>query len=500
MTCIPRQIITALLISCFFGGGLVLSPNTWSAVSGADIYKEVLEGTAIYDDPVLDAYIKELGAEIIAVSEMAGEKFTFTLLDSPDLNAFATRDNYIYVNRGLLNYVSNEAQLVSVLAHEVGHITRDHVTGQEGKATGAQVLSTIAAVLSGSNEVYEAGMAYANSIIRGHGRRNELEADEAGAEYMAKLGYAPTEMLSMLSIMKDYETLQKDRAKAKGASKQTYHGIFSSHPRNDSRLRTVVSKANAVKSKSTRDNGASRYRALTDGLVWGENFLAKEQKPERFSNMRLRVRFDFPKNWVSNANPSPFMASGMPADKSAVLTMQPIARTSQSPEEYLYNHLKVSQLTDGKAIAPARLKGFSGILPGGANRSDSRIAVIYYKLNAYLFSGKIIEQNPTAETNLVLDKDAAAAKEPRDKPKTFAERDEQFVAAINTFRPISSREIAGQKPKTVRYVKATSATTFAKLGPALKLNTVDVQDLRIINGYYPSGEPKAGDWIKIFKQ
>ena len=500
MTCIPRQIIAALLISCVWGGGLVLSPNTWSAVSGADIYKEVLEGTAIYDDPALDAYIKKLGAEIIAVSEMAGEKFTFTLLDSPDLNAFATRDNYIYVNRGLLNYVSNEAQLVSVLAHEVGHITRDHVTGQEGKATGAQMLSAIAAVLSGSNEVYEASMAYANSIIRGHGRRNELEADEAGAEYMAKLGYAPTEMLSMLSIMKDYETLQKDRAKAKGASKQTYHGIFSSHPRNDSRLRTVVSKANSVKSKSTRDNGASRYRALTDGLVWGENFLAKEQKAERFSNMRLRVRFDFPKDWVSNANPSPFMASGMPADKTAVLTMQPIARTSQSPEEYLYNHLKVSQLTDGKAIAPARLKGFSGILPGGENRSDSRIAVIYYKLNAYLFSGEILEQNVTAETDLVSDKDVAAGKEPSEKPKTFAERDQQFVAAINTFRPISSREIAGQKPKTVRYVKATGATTFAKLGPALKLNSVDVQDLRIINGHYPSGEPKAGDWIKIFKQ
>ena len=500
MTCIPRQIIAALLINCVWGGGLVLSPNTWSAVSGADIYKEVLEGTAIYDDPALDAYIKKLGAEIIAVSEMAGEKFTFTLLDSPDLNAFATRDNYIYVNRGLLNYVSNEAQLVSVLAHEVGHITRDHVTGQEGKATGAQLLSAIAAVLSGSNEVYEASMAYANSIIRGHGRRNELEADEAGAEYMAKLGYAPTEMLSMLSIMKDYETLQKDRAKAKGASKQTYHGIFSSHPRNDSRLRTVVSKANAVKSKSTRDNGASRYRALTDGLVWGENFLAKEQKAERFSNMRLRVRFDFPKDWVSNANPSPFMASGMPADKTAVLTMQPIARTSQSPEEYLYNHLKVSQLSDGKAIAPARLKGFSGILPGGENRSDSRIAVIYYKLNAYLFSGEIIEQNATAETDLVSDKDVAAVKEPSEKPKTFAERDLQFVAAINTFRPISSREIAGQKPKTVRYVKATGATTFAKLGPALKLNAVDVQDLRIINGHYPSGEPEAGDWIKIFKQ
>ncbi|MDB4322105.1 M48 family metalloprotease [bacterium] len=471
MPLIRRQIIATALLSL-----LMLAPSAWSAVTGEEIYKEVLEGTALYDDPELDAYIKKLGAEIISVSEMAGEEFTFTLLDSPDLNAFATRDNYIYVNRGLLNYVSNEAQLVSVLAHEVGHITRKHVTGQEGKATGAQILSTIAAVLSGSNEVYEAGMAYANSIIRGHGRRNELEADEAGAEYMAKLGYAPSEMISMLSIMKDYESLQKDRAKAKGASKQTYHGIFSSHPRNDSRLRTVVSKANAVKSTETRDNGASRYRQLTDGLIWGENFLAKEKKPERFSNMRLRVRFDFPKDWKQNANPKPFMASGAPEDKTATLKMRPIARTSQTPEEYLYNYLKVSQLKEGKSIAPARLKGFTGILPGGDKSPDSRIAVVYYKLNAYLFSGEVTEQD------------------------AFIETDKLFVTAINTFRPISSREIAGQKPKTINYVKATSRTTFDGLTKALKLNAVDSQDLRIINGYYPSGEPSAGDWIKIFKQ
>ena len=90
-----RQIIATALLSL-----LMLAPYAWSAVTGEEIYKEVLEGTALYDDPELDAYIKKLGAEIISVSEMAGEEFTFTLLDSPDLNAFATRDNYIYVNRG----------------------------------------------------------------------------------------------------------------------------------------------------------------------------------------------------------------------------------------------------------------------------------------------------------------------------------------------------------------------------------------------------------------
>ncbi|MDG1819303.1 MAG: M48 family metalloprotease [Porticoccaceae bacterium] len=444
--------------------------------TGEDIYKEVLQSTPIYDDPVLDSYIKELGNEIVAQSEMAGEEFTFTLLDSPDLNAFATRDNYVYVNRGLLNYVSNEAQLVSVLAHEVGHITRKHVTGQEGKATGAQILSTIAAVLSGSGEVYEAGMAYANSIIRGHGRRNELEADEAGAEYMAKLGYSPSEMISMLSIMKDYEILQKDRAKARGASKQTYHGIFASHPRNDSRLRTVVSKAQRLQSTETRGDGAARYRELTEGLIWGENFLAKEKKPERYSDMKLRVRFDYPKDWTQTNNASQRSSVGTPESKEAKLSMTPIARTAQSPEEYLYNFLKAAKLEQGSAISPAGLKGFSGILPGGESGPDQRIAVIYYKLNAFVFKGEV------------------------DKPAQFADTDKLFVESIKSFRPISRREIAGQKPKTIHYVKATNATNFDALGKALNLNATELDDLRIINGHYPSGEPVAGDWIKIFKQ
>lgn len=462
----PQLLLTALL----------LAPATQGATTGADIYKEVVQTTPIYKDEKLQAYIEKLGEEIISVSEMAGEKFIFTLLDSPDLNAFATRDNYIYVNRGLLNYVSNEAELVSVLAHEVGHITRDHVTGQEGQATGAQILSTIAAVLSGSNEVYEAGMAYANSIIRGHGRRNELEADEAGAKYMAKLGYAPSEMISMLSMMKDYEALQKKRAKSKGASKQTYHGIFSTHPRNDSRLRTVVSRANAFKAEESRDNGEAVYRSLTQGLIWGENFLAKEKKPERFSDMRLRVRFDFPKDWVQDSNNNKVLAIGAAEDKSARLSLQAIARTSQSPEEYLYNYLNVPQLKDSKTIAPARLKGFSGILPGKDGATDARIALIYYKLNAYVFTGEVEEQS------------------------SFDEMDKLFIAAINTFRPISSREIQGQKPQTIHYVKATSATTFEGLAKALALSSTDIDDLRIINGYYPSGEPKAGEWIKIFKR
>ena len=340
MTLIPDFLYSRqkLMFSLVFISSLLFSPIGFSKVTGADIYKQTLETTSKYEDPILEKYITDLGEEVVAVSSMKGEKFTFTLLDAEDLNAFATRDNYIYVNRGLLNYVSNEAQLVSVLAHEVAHITRGHVVGQEEKMTGAQIISTIAAVLSASNEVYEASMAYANSLIRGHGRRNELEADETGAEYMAKLGYDPKEMLSMLSIMKDQESVKKKRASAKVGGLQTYHGIFSSHPRNDSRLRTVVVKANNLKSDDVRDNGAETYRQLTDGLIWGVNFLAKTPPPERYSDLKLNVRIDFAKDWTLAAEPANNGVSASPVDQPAMLSMKAIPRTIQSPEEYLYNY------------------------------------------------------------------------------------------------------------------------------------------------------------------
>ncbi len=461
-------LISALVLS--------LLSSISQAITGAEIYKEVTASTPIYQDQALDEYIKKLGNEIVAQSDMAGETFTFTLLDSPDLNAFATRDNYVYVNRGLLNYVSNEAQLVSVLAHEVAHITCDHVTGQEASATGAQILSTIAAVLSGSNEVYQAGMAYANSLIKGRGRSNELEADEVGAEYMAKLGYDPQEMLEMLSIMKDYESLLKKRAKARGATKQTYHGIFSTHPRNDSRLRTVVTKANRLQSDNSRGTGAEIYRQLTDGLIWGENFLAKEQKPERFSNMQLRIRLDFPKDWQQIPSGMNYLTKGQPEDESASLTLQSLPRTSQTPEEYLYNFLKVKKLQNSQTISPAGLKGFTGISMSDDNQTALRIALIYYKMNAYILTGEVENQ------------------------AAFPEMDKLFMQSIQTFRPISSREIAGQRPKKVHYIQADENTTFATLASSLKLTPEDVDNLRLINGFYPNGEPSAGQWIKIFKR
>ena len=458
---------------------LVLSTASWGAPSGKEIYEETLKNTPLFNDPALTDYIDRLGREVVSVSEMSGEDFTFSLLDSPDLNAFATADNYVYVNRGLLNYVSNEAQLVSVIAHEVAHVTCDHVKERFSKGTSNQILSTLIYILSGSGDAAEAAMAYGQANIRSFGRRQELEADEVGAEYMAKLGYDVNEMLSMLSVMKDFEILQKEQARSRGAIRPTYHGVFASHPRNDARLRAVVSKASKLSGEAPRDNGATQYRKLTQDLIWGTNFLAKEIPPERYSNIRWRIRFDLPKGWTQKAGKAPAVIVGESPEKNANLSMTRAGRTTQSPEEYLFNQLNVTGVNEGENISPSRLNGFTGILKEtdpDNNESNVRVAVIYYKLHAYIFRGEV------------------------ENPEDFTEIDKLFLETINTFRTISQAEIDGQQPQRVHYIKATGNTTFEGLAKHFNLKRSDVAVLRVINGLYPAGEPKAGQIIKVFKQ
>jgi predicted Zn-dependent protease len=164
-------------VTAFALGALVFSAMAWAGPSGKEIHDQTIATIGSYEDPELTAYLQGLVNDIISVSELSGEQFTFTLLDSHEINAFATADNYIYINRGLLNYIQNEAQLVSVLAHEVGHVTQKHVSMMPAVAGGTKFLTWLAGALAGNQEVMMAGQAYANYLLKGHGRENELEAD-----------------------------------------------------------------------------------------------------------------------------------------------------------------------------------------------------------------------------------------------------------------------------------------------------------------------------------
>ena len=147
---------------------------------GDEMYRKFVEEGAIYDDPEVQAYITRIGRSLVTSAKRDPDDFTFTVIDSPDINAFATPGGYVYMNRGLLAYLDNEAELAGVLSHEVAHITASHSTERRTAGIASKVLSTTVYILTGSGDLADASNMYGTELVSGYGRDQELEADLHG--------------------------------------------------------------------------------------------------------------------------------------------------------------------------------------------------------------------------------------------------------------------------------------------------------------------------------
>ena len=164
---------------------------------GIQAHPQIIKQFGYYQNEELQRYINEVGQKLAAVSRRRDVTYHFTVLDTPMENAFAVPGGYIYITRGLLAYLNNEAELAGVLGHEIGHIVGRDSASQMSQAMLAQIaaLAGAAAAPSTGDAAAATGMLL-NSIMLGYGREKEYLADVQGIEYMYKAGYDPRQMAS----------------------------------------------------------------------------------------------------------------------------------------------------------------------------------------------------------------------------------------------------------------------------------------------------------------
>jgi len=433
----------------------------------AEEHQKLIDNIGIYDDPELDAYVRGVGEQLLRESGITEPTFTFTLLDSPDINAFAMPGGFIYVNRGLLAYLDTEAELAGVLAHEIGHITERHHARRQSAQMTSKVAAVSAYILTGSGDVYDAASMYGAEIISGFGRDMELEADSAGAEYLHQTGYDVDSMLSVIGVLKDQEQYRRVQAKASGKPSGTYHGLYASHPRNDLRLQTVIKAANELDLAEMPENPEipGEYRRQTEGLVYGASAEAQSE-PNRFYHNKLNFTFAHPPGWTVRQSSREILATS--ADGSRTLT---IGLAKIDPEQDTEASLIAGAQGDVTAFERLEQFGLSGstaIASSGARAV--RLAVIDHGYR-FLFEG--------------------------DTP-ALAEADADFRTIIDSFRPLTGREKITGTSHTLHYIQVPRGATFASLASGVKLPDAENQ-LRLINGYYPTGEPRTGDWVKVIR-
>jgi len=177
---------------------------------GTDAAPEFLDqsGGEVPDEAIL-AYVRDLGYRLAAESEMADIEWEFHVLDSSVINAFALPGGQVFISRGLMAEMTNEAQLAGVIGHEIGHVTARHGNERMSQAMVVQIGVISAGVAGAVSDSEWMGLLGVGTAVGGqlyllqYSRSNETEADWLGVRYMTRNGYNPLGQIQVMEILRE---------------------------------------------------------------------------------------------------------------------------------------------------------------------------------------------------------------------------------------------------------------------------------------------------------
>ena len=457
---------------------LVLMSSSGEKEIGLEEHEKILQSVILYDDEVLNEYVIEIGNRVALAGDRPNLEYQFFLIDSPEINAFALPGGYVYVNRGLINFLNSEAELAAVLAHEVAHITARHSVQQHARntlaRTAAQVGGIVTAVATGSgyvgSQISSVASIWAQAGLSGFGREHELEADRLGAEYLRDAGYDPMSMIDTLTVLKNQEDFQRLTSNRGGG----YHGLFASHPRSDQRLQQTIAQVRDFDPQATFNTDDSRFREVTEGLIVGESRLAKTNETRnRYYQTLLGYTLVFPDNWLVTETTTTVTATA-PGQGLLKVEAQRL-QSSKAPRDFLVDRLHGSTLEKSEALGQFRLIGHTGIALNPDTGGKERVAAMYFGPRAYLIRGELPPGAGSEEADALL------------------------LESIRSFRPIERGEIALAQELRIRYVVVDEDFDFAVAASNSKISEYPEETLRLLNGYYPIGSPEPGEWVKLIE-
>ncbi len=446
---------------------LVLMSEQEEIALGKKTHEDVLKQYQVYEDPALQEMVNRLGQDLAKRSHRSDLEFTFTVLDSPQVNAFATPGGYIYITRGIMAYMSSEEELAGVLGHEIGHVTARHSVRQHSAQTFAGLGSLGMALLFGNSAPTQLSAQLGQAVVSGYGRNHELEADRLGAEYLAEIGYDPEKMLGVVSLLKDQEEFEKQRAKDENRPARAYHGVFATHPRNDQRLKEVIRAAARFKRENPRYSDPEAFLRTMEGVTFGESEAQGILKGNLFYHKPLDLHIKFPSDWQVVNQPTQLVAIG-PEKENAMLINLAKPTDADTAEQFLrdaFSEMEGGRLLNGGA--------YTGVTEGETPFGDGavRVAAKFHGEHVLIFNAFSKSELP----------------------------DQPLFETVESARTLTMEERKLSSNKQIKLIRAKSGDTFAALAKSSSLDNYAEDQLRLINGKFPDGEPVAGQLIKIIQ-
>ena len=437
--------------------------------AGQEADAQVKKEMGVYNDANLQGYVSGIGMRLAMVSERPTLPWHYTVVDSPVVNAFALPGGYIYITRGILPFLNDEAQLAGVLGHETGHVTARHAAQQYTRAVGGTIgLVALGIFVPGAGQFGGLAEQGLGVLFLKFSREFELQADQLGVRYASRANWDPAGVPDMLSTL---GRLDEASGQTKGIP-----NWLETHPEPLARVKEIqpqVQQLSAGRSDFVRNQDAL-YRAI-DGIIYGDNPEQGIVRGTAFIHPPLRFRIDFPRGWDIQNSPEQVVAKAPGAEVYMLLEqvemprgngIENIARSSMENAGF--------RIQSGSRQQINGLDAFIGLYQGsleGLGNVTMRAAHVVHNGNVYLVAGF-------------------------SAPNIFGPLDDAILSSIRSFKPLSAAEAEAVHPNRVDIYVVRQGDSWQSIaersGGVIKPST-----LAIMNGAEPNSQPTVGKRIKI---
>lgn len=452
------------------------------AALGKEEHPKILDefGGAYTEKADLNPYVNSIGQFLASTGERPDVQFTFTVLNTPDINAFAVPGGYIYVTRGLMALANNEAEFASVVGHEIGHINARHTAERMGQAQqtqfgvlGATLLGAILGGESGANLAGGLASQYGQVRLAGYSQEQEFEADSLGVRYMKRATYDPQASASFLSQLRAESQLEAQLA-GQDPNVVDEQNMLASHPRTADRVQRAIAEAGGPQPNAMLERDV--YLSKIDGIMFGDDPSQGVIAGQKFVHPPLRFSFEVPSGYK--------------------LVNMPDVVAIKGPKGTLGNLTLANPQP-------------SGSLTAALQNYDPKGAIVFDNIETLTINGM---EAATAVTRVNTKSGAAnyravLVRHPSGKVYEFvflssadvgSRYDADFQKTAMSFRQIDANEAQQyNKAQRIRIVTVKQGDTIQSMAAKMVVNEGKEQWFRVLNGLENANQLQAGQKVKI---
>lgn len=419
-----------------------------------------------YSDPKLERMVAKIVGKLTAVSEKPNQTYRITILNSPNVNAFALPGGYVYVTRGLLALANDSSEVAAVLAHEMAHITANHGILRQQKEAEVELTNQVA------TEVLQDQSAERETAIRGKlrlaqfSRNQELQADAIGIKMLGEAGYDPFASPRFLQSMESYTAFRS----VSGATDATLD-FLANHPSTPKRIQLAMEQAQKVGAPGVGTTDRNDFLNGIDGIIFGDTADEGYIRGNRFIHPKLGISFSVPQGFTIDNSSSAVIATG-PNDIAIRFdgVNLPIGLSAA-------DYVKSGWINglDQTSIQPTTINGLSAARAKASNdRWQFDVTVIIVKNRVYRF----LTVSPKGSSSL----------------NTIAS------ATTSTFKAMSAREISSLKPLRIHVINVHANDTVGSIAQRMTGIGNKERLFRVINALTSTANLSSGDRVKIISE